>query len=107
MFLVLRKIIKRIKLNKNKNKKLSYTAFLFNKGKKFCINKFIEETKELTLEFRRKKKKKIISETADVIYHLFVLLEINKISFALILKELNRRLKFSGIEEKNRRKNVR
>ena len=107
MFLVLKKILQKIKLNKKKNRKLSYTAFLFKKGNKFCINKFIEETNELALEFRRKNKKRIINETADVIYHLFVLLELNKISFSLILKELNRRLKFSGIEEKNRRKNVR
>lgn len=107
MFLVLKKILRKIKLNKKKNRKLSYTAFLFKKGNKFCISKFIEETNELALEFRRKNKKRIINETADVIYHLFVLLELNKISFPLISKELNRRLKFSGIEEKNRRKNVR
>ena len=108
MFLTLKKIIQRIKKNKHKNIKVSYTASLFKKGNKFCINKFLEEANELALEFKKKNKKKIINETADTIYHLLVLLELNQINFSSIKKELNRRLKFSGIDEKkNRKKNVR
>ncbi|CAN1595031.1 HisI Phosphoribosyl-ATP pyrophosphohydrolase [Candidatus Pelagibacterales bacterium] len=108
MFLTLKKIIKKIKKNKHKSIKVSYTASLFKKGNKFCINKFLEEANELALEFKKRNKKRIINETVDTIYHLFVLLELNRINLSSIKKELNRRLKFSGIEEKkNRKKNVR
>jgi phosphoribosyl-ATP pyrophosphohydrolase len=106
MFLTLKKVIKKIRKNKHKNIKISYTASLFKKGNKFCINKFLEEANELALEFKKRNKKKIINETIDTIYHLFVLLELNQINLSLIKKELNRRLKFSGIEEKKNRKKI-
>lgn len=99
-------LIKKIKKNKYKNPNISYTASLFKKGNKFCINKFLEEANELALEFKKRNKKKIINETIDTIYHLFVLLELNQINLSLIKKELNRRLKFSGIEEKKNRKKI-
>ena len=42
-----------------------------------------------------------------MLYHLLVLLELKKIKFSSILKELKKRQKISGIEEKLARKNVR
>ena len=42
-----------------------------------------------------------------MLYHFFVLLELKKIKFSSILKELKKRQKISGIQEKLGRKNVR
>ena len=45
----LKKLIFTIKKNKKKSPKISYTALIFRKGLKFCISKFIEESKELAI----------------------------------------------------------
>ena len=47
MFKNLEQLARKIKKQKNKNPKVSYTASLFKKGKNFCIKKFMEEAKEL------------------------------------------------------------
>ena len=104
----LKKLIFTIKKNKNKSPKISYTGLIFRKGLKFCISKFIEESKELAIISKSNNKKKIISESADMLYHFLVLLEYKKIKFSKIIKELVKRQKISGIQEKkSRKKNVR
>jgi len=99
-------LISKIKKNKFRNPKISYTSFLVNKGEKYCLNKIKEECLEL-VSSAKSNKKNIIHESADLIYHLLVLLELKKVSFSSVIKELKRRTKFSGIVEKNSRKNVR
>jgi phosphoribosyl-ATP pyrophosphohydrolase len=108
MFKELSKLVKIIKKNKNKNPKNSYTASLLKKGNNFCMKKFMEEAKELSASSKYFNKKNIVHEASDLLYHFFVLLEFKKISIASIMKELKRRQKISGIQEKtNRKKNVR
>jgi phosphoribosyl-ATP pyrophosphohydrolase len=108
MFKNLEQLIQKIKKQKNKNPKISYTASLMKKGKIFCIKKFTEEAKELAISAKYSNKKNITHEAADLLYHFLVLLEFKKISMASVMKELKRRQKISGIQEKkNRRKNVR
>ena len=97
-------LINKIKKNRFKNPKKSYTSFLIKKGSDFCIKKLQEEFFELKKELISKNKKKIIYETADVIYHLLVLLEKKKVNFLNVVKELKKRQKISGIEEKKNRK---
>ena len=101
---ILENLIKKIKKQKFKNPKVSYTSSLFKKGKNFCIKKFKEESKEFIDAINKNNKKNSIHETADLIYHLLVLIEFKKINFNEVLKELKRREKFSGIEEKKNRK---
>ena len=101
-------LIKIIKRNKKKNFKISYTATLFKKGKNFCIKKFMEEARELANSSKYSNKNNIVHEASDLLYHFLVLLEFKKISIASIMKELKRRQRTSGIQEKkNRKKNVR
>jgi len=108
MFQNLNYLIKTIKINKKKNPKTSYTASLMKKGKIFCIKKFTEEAKELAISAKYSNKKNIIHEAADLLYHFLVLLEFKKISMTSVMKELKKRQKISGIQEKkNRKKNVR
>ena len=44
-----------------------------------------------------------VNEAADVIYHVLVYLEANNIKYEDVLKELEKRKKQSGIEEKKNR----
>jgi len=108
MLKVLKNLIKTIKTNKNKDIKISYTAYLFKRGKIFCIKKFMEEASEFAASSKYSNKKNIIHEASDLLYHFLVLLEFKKISITSIMKELKRRQKISGIQEKkSRKKNVR
>ena len=100
MFKNLEELIKKIKKQKNKGPKISYTASLIKKGKNFCIKRFMEEAKEFAISSKYSNKKNLIYEAADVLYHYLVLLESKKISFRLILKEIKKRSKTSGIIEK-------
>jgi phosphoribosyl-ATP pyrophosphohydrolase len=108
MFKELSKLVKIIKKNKNKNPKISYTASLLKKGNSFCMKKFMEEARELAASTKHSNKKNIVHEASDLLYHFLVLLESKKVSITSIMKELKRRQRISGIQEKkNRRKNVR
>ena len=101
LFLIIRK-------NKNKSHKLSYTSYIFKKGINFSIKKFMEESKEFSTASKKRSKKNIIHEAADLLYHFLVLLEFRKISIISVMKELKKRQKISGIQEKKNRKiNVR
>ena len=108
MFKNLEQLTKKIKKQKNINPKISYTASLFKRGKYFCIKKFMEEARELAVSSKYSNKRNIVHEASDLLYHFLVLLEFKKISMASIMKELKRRQRISGIQEKkNRKKNVR
>jgi phosphoribosyl-ATP pyrophosphohydrolase len=103
MFKNLEQLIKKIKKQKNKNPKISYTASLFKKGKNFCIKKFMEEARELAASSKYSNKKNIVHEASDLFYHFLVLLELKKIKMSLIMRELKKRQRISGIQEKNNR----
>jgi phosphoribosyl-ATP pyrophosphohydrolase len=108
MFKTLKYLIEQIKRNKKKSIKISYTASLLKGKNNICLKKFSEESKELFKASHYNNKKEIIHEAADLLYHFLVLLEFKKISMTSVMKELKRRQKISGIQEKkNRKKNVR
>ena len=81
----------------------SHTAKLLKKGTEKCAEKFGEEAIELIVASVKKKKKEIIGEAADTLYHMFVLLRSKNISIKEVLTELASREGISGIEEKRKR----
>ena len=81
----------------------SHTAKLLKKGTEKCAEKFGEETIELIVASVKKKKKEIIGEAADTLYHMCVLLRSKNISINEVLSELASREGISGIEEKRKR----
>ena len=81
----------------------SHTAKLLKKGTEKCAEKFGEEAIELIVASVKKKKKEIIGEAADTLYHMFVLLRSKNISINEVLSELASREGISGIEEKRQR----
>lgn len=68
----------------------SYTTHLFQKGEEKIRKKTGEEAIELILANDRKE---IVSESADLIYHLMVLLEVRDIPVDEVLNELESRMK--------------
>lgn len=108
MFKTLKDLIDQIKKNKKKSIRISYTASLLKGKNNISLKKFLEEAKELFHAAHYNNKKNIISEAADTLYHFLVLLEFKKVPMKAVLKELKKRKKISGIQEKiNRKKNVR
>ena len=81
----------------------SHTAKLLKKGTEKCAEKFGEEAIELIVASVKKKKKEIIGEAADTLYHMLVLLRSKNISIKEVLTELASREGISGIEEKRKR----
>ena len=81
----------------------SHTAKLFKKGPEKCAEKFGEEAIELIVASVKNRKKEIIDEAADVLYHMCVLLRSKNISIQEVLAELVSREGVSGIEEKRKR----
>ena len=71
----------------------SYTNFLLKSGSKKISKKILEESGELVIDYVKGSKKRIIEETADLIYHLLVMLYSKKISLRDIEKELKKRRK--------------
>ena len=95
------KLVKTIRSRKGSDVKSSYTSFLLSKGDDHCLNKLKEEVTEL--EDAIKNKKNSIHETADVIYHLLVILESAGVNFDDIMVELKKREGTSGFDEKRNR----
>ena len=81
----------------------SHTAKLLKKGTEKCAEKFGEEAIELIVASIKKKKKEIIGEAADTLYHMLVLLRSKNISINEVMTELASREGISGIEEKRKR----
>ena len=66
----------------------SHTAKLLKKGTEKCAEKFGEEAIELIVASVKKKKKEIIGEAADTLYHILVLLRSKNISINEVMTEL-------------------
>ncbi len=71
----------------------SYTNKLFEAGQDRIAQKFGEEAIELIIAANSQSNKQVIDESADLIYHLLVLLVFKDISLADIEKELEERHK--------------
>ena len=81
----------------------SYVAKLFKKGQDAILKKVGEESTELVMASKDGIPEKIISETADVLFHVMVLLAHHGLSHEQVMSELTRRFGLSGIDEKANR----
>ncbi|HEY8161028.1 MAG TPA: phosphoribosyl-ATP diphosphatase [Methylocystis sp.] len=85
---------------RNDSASTSYTKQLFDAGPPRIAKKFGEEAVEAVIAAMENDKKALVSEAADVLYHLLVLLEARDISLAEVVAELQRRTTQSGLAEK-------
>jgi phosphoribosyl-ATP pyrophosphohydrolase len=82
----------------------SYTKKLLDKGAEHCAKKFGEEAVETVIATIENNREHLIAETADVLFHLMVLLKSRGISLAEVEAVLAQRTGMSGLEEKAARK---
>ena len=78
----------------------SWTAKLLSKGPEKCAEKFGEEAVEAIIEAVKGDRERLVSEAADTLYHLLVMLAARDLTLTDVLAELERREGRSGIEEK-------
>ncbi|GGY51677.1 phosphoribosyl-ATP diphosphatase [Parvularcula lutaonensis] len=97
-------LTRRITARKGDDPESSYTAKLLSDGREKCAKKLGEEGVEAALAGAKGDRKELVAESADVFYHLAVLLEANGASFDDVADELDRRAGVSGIAEKASRK---
>lgn len=81
----------------------SYTASLMQKGIDKILKKVGEEATEVVIAAKGGKRDEIVYETADLFFHLLVMLGYHDIPPAAVYNELRRRFGISGIEEKSSR----
>ena len=81
----------------------SYTRQLLDKGPSQCAKKFGEEAVEAVLAVVGESRERVIAESADVLYHLFVMLGYKGVALQEVEAELARRFGISGIVEKQAR----
>jgi phosphoribosyl-ATP pyrophosphohydrolase len=82
----------------------SYTRKLLDRGVSQCAKKLGEEAVETVLAAVNESRGRLIAETADLIYHLLVVLQARGIAFAQVEAALAKRTRQSGLEEKASRR---
>ena len=78
----------------------SYTRKLLDKGAPQCAKKFGEEAVEAVIAVAGEDRDRVIAESADVLYHLLVMIHARGVTLAEIESLLETRTKKSGLEEK-------
>ena len=81
----------------------SYTRTLLDSGMPRIAKKLGEEAVETVIAAVRGRKEEIIAESADLIYHLFVVLQASGVHFDQVVEELGLRTRQSGLDEKTSR----
>lgn len=69
----------------------SYTTSLFRAGMKKICQKIKEESSEVIVAAKNESKRRLIEESVDLLYHLFVLLGAKQIPFKILLTEMKKR----------------
>ena len=79
---------------------VSYTRKLMDRGVAHCAKKLGEEAVELALAAVTEDRDRVVAETADLLYHLLVVLELREVTLADVEAALAQRMNRSGLEEK-------
>ena len=79
---------------------MSYTRKLLDKGSEHCAKKFGEEAVETVIAAVENDRGHLIAESADLLFHLLVLLKSRGVTLGDFETELARRTTMSGLEEK-------
>ncbi|TCL92834.1 phosphoribosyl-ATP pyrophosphatase [Rhizobium sp. PP-WC-2G-219] len=82
----------------------SWTAKLVEKGQARAAKKLGEEAVEAVIAAVSGDRQELVSESADLLYHLLVVLKIADVPLQEVLEELEGRTVRSGLEEKASRK---
>ena len=78
----------------------SYTAKLFARGMEKAAQKLGEEAVETVIAAVTKPDQGLVSESADLLYHLLVVLRLANVPLADVMAELEKRTRETGLQEK-------
>ena len=78
----------------------SYTAKLIGRGMNKCAQKLGEEATEAVIAAVTGDRAELVKESADVLYHLLVVLRAADLPLAEVMAELDSRTAQSGLAEK-------
>jgi phosphoribosyl-ATP pyrophosphohydrolase len=82
----------------------SYTKTLLDKGAEHCAKKLGEEAVETVIAAVANDRNHLIAESADLLYHLLVLLKARGVTLDEVEAALAQRTSMSGLDEKALRK---
>jgi phosphoribosyl-ATP pyrophosphohydrolase len=82
----------------------SYTKKLLDKGAEHCAKKLGEEAVETVIAAIENDREHLVAESADLIYHLLVLLKSRGVRLEEVEAALAQRTSMSGLDEKASRK---
>jgi phosphoribosyl-ATP pyrophosphohydrolase len=91
---------KRVRDRAQESADISYTRKLLDRGVDHCAKKFGEEAIEATIAAVAEDRDRVVAETADVLYHLLVMLRARGVSLAEVEAALGERTRQSGLDEK-------
>ncbi len=94
----------RVKARAQASPDVSYTRKLLDRGVAHCAKKLGEEAVEAAIAAVGEERERVIGETADVLYHLLVVLHARGITLEEVEAELGVRTRQSGLGEKAARK---
>ena len=97
---VLDKLLATIAARRGADPTSSYTAKLLSQGAERCAKKFGEEAVEAVIAAAAGKKDEVVTESADVLYHLMVLWAACGVKPEEVWQTLAQREGRSGLEEK-------
>jgi phosphoribosyl-ATP pyrophosphohydrolase len=101
---VLNRLVARIQLNRHADPQSSYVAKLSSRGRAKIAQKLGEEAVETVIAAMQDDRAEIVSEAADLMFHLCMLLVDAGLTLDDVRAELERREGRSGIDEKASRK---
>jgi len=78
----------------------SYTRKLLDRGAEYCAKKLGEEAVETVIAAVENDRNHLIAESADLVYHLLVLLKSRGIKLEDVEAALAQRTSMSGLQEK-------
>ncbi|PKM64974.1 MAG: bifunctional phosphoribosyl-AMP cyclohydrolase/phosphoribosyl-ATP pyrophosphatase [Firmicutes bacterium HGW-Firmicutes-20] len=90
---IITRLFETVKERKANPKEGSYTNYLFDKGIDKILKKVGEETSEVIIAAKNDSKDELVYETADLVYHMTVLLVEKGIDPQEIANELKKRVK--------------
>lgn len=96
----LRRLAATVRARRTEAADTSYTRQLLDAGPERCARKFGEEAIETVIAGLGEDRDALTNESADLLYHLIVLLESRNIDFESVLKVLDSREGVSGLAEK-------
>lgn len=92
-----------LETRKSATQEMSYVKSLYDGGATKIGAKLREEADELARAVEGESDARVVSEAADVVFHVMVALRARSVSFDQVLAELSRRSGTSGHEEKAKR----